>query len=62
MNQNAKILIEYFSTKGVTVVNNLNSVKNSDFTDQDWTTEHYAEEGRKTIAFSVAKALRKIWI
>ena len=30
------------------------------FMDQTWTTEHYAERGRKTIAKGVAAAM-KIW-
>ena len=59
MNENAKILETYFANRGVLVVNNLHAVEDEQFIDQDWTTEHYAEEGRKTIAQNVAEALRK---
>jgi len=60
MNQNARILESYFGRKGVKVVNNLNQVANDQFVDQNWTTEHYAEKGRKIIAKNVAEAL-KTW-
>ncbi|MBN1951725.1 MAG: hypothetical protein JW801_11015 [Bacteroidales bacterium] len=58
INTNAEILINYFHKKGIKVVNNLNSVDNEQFIDQNWTTEHYAEQGRKTIAENVAESLR----
>jgi len=60
MSQNAKILESYYLQRGVTVVNNLNEVEDKQFIDQHWTTEHYAEKGRKVIASNVAKAL-KTW-
>jgi hypothetical protein len=60
MNKNAEILTDYYVKKGVTVVNNLNDVEDEQFIDQDWTTEHYAEIGRKKIAKNVAEAL-KAW-
>jgi hypothetical protein len=60
MNENAKLLEEYYSKKGVVVVNNLNAVGDDEFIDQHWTTEHYAENGRKTIARELAESL-KIW-
>ncbi|MCO5258932.1 MAG: DUF4843 domain-containing protein [Crocinitomicaceae bacterium] len=59
MQENTKKLVEYYTKKGVTVVNNLDIVANDQFIDQDWTTEHYAEKGRKTIARNVAKSLKK---
>lgn len=59
MNQNTQNLIKYYENKGVTVVNNLNRVEDEQFIDQNWTTEHYAEKGRKTIARNVAEALKK---
>ncbi len=58
INKNAQILQDYFSRKGVVVVNNLNVVEDEQFIDQNWTTEHYAEKGRKEIARNVAKSLK----
>ncbi len=59
MNKNAQILEDYYTRKGVVVVNNLNFVEDNQFIDQNWTTEHYAEKGRKIIAQNVAKALKR---
>ena len=59
MNQNTEKLIKYYENKGVTVVNNLNKVDDNQFIDQSWTTEHYAEKGRKTVAKNVAEGLKK---
>lgn len=59
MNQNTKLLEQYYGSKGVLVVNNLHAVENEQFIDQHWTTEHYAEKGRKTIAKNVALALKQ---
>jgi hypothetical protein len=59
MKQNHDYLLErYGNLEGVTVVDNLNLVRDVNFIDQDWTTEHYYEEGRRIIAENVAKALR----
>jgi len=57
MNQNRELLKHYYGSKGVIVVDNLSSVEDQFFIDQTWTTEHYAEGGRKTIAKGVAAAL-----
>ena len=58
MNQNRELLLDYYRAKGVTVVDHLSSVEDAQFTDQTWTTEHYGEKGRKTIARQTAEALR----
>lgn len=58
MNQNAELLIQRYTEKGVQVVNNLNTVEDKEFIDQNWTSEHYAEKGRKQIAFNVAHTLK----
>lgn len=58
MNQNRELLKHYYGSKGVLVVDNLSSVEDQLFIDQNWTTEHYAERGRKTIAKGVAAALQ----
>ena len=60
INENTRILEDYYSRRGVLVVNNLNEVEDEQFIDRNWTTEHYAEKGRKVIAANVAQAL-KIW-
>lgn len=52
------LLDRYGHLDGVTVVDNLNLVRDVDFIDQDWTTEHYYEDGRRIIAGNVAKALK----
>lgn len=59
MQQNAKLLEEYYGAKGVLVVNNLNSVADENFIDKTWPTEHYDEVGRKRIAQNVAERLKK---
>jgi hypothetical protein len=43
------------------VVNNLDLVRDVNFIDQDWTTEHYYGEGRRIIAHQVAQALRQYY-
>jgi hypothetical protein len=57
MEQNGTLLTEYYSRKGVAVVDNLNVLESHCFIDQDWTTEHYTETGRKTIAKNIAEAI-----
>ncbi len=58
--RNAEILKKYYSNKGVLVVDNLHLVKDDQFIDRDFPTEHYAEQGRKAIAEQVSKSL-KCW-
>ena len=55
------LLHRYGSLDGVTVVNNLSLVRDVNFIDQDWTTEHYYEEGRRIIADHLALALRDFY-
>ena len=52
------LLNRYGNLEGVTVVDNFNLVRDVNFLDQDWTTEHYYEEGRRIIAGNVAAALK----
>lgn len=59
MDRNRIILKKYFENRGVTVVDNLYAVRDAQFIDQDWTTEHYAEKGRKTIAANVATSIKQ---
>lgn len=60
MTQNAKWLESRYSEKGFKVVNNLHILKASNFTDKDFPTEHYDEEGRKIIAKNIASSLKTI--
>ena len=46
---------------GVKVVNNLESVSDASYLDRNWTTEHYDEAGRKTIAKNVAGGLKDLY-
>jgi len=57
MKSNRELLKKYYTNKGVLVVDNLTLVKDEDYIDQDWTTEHYAERGRHIIAANVSKAI-----
>ena len=62
MQRNRDYLVErYGSLEGVTVVDNLNLVRDVNFIDQNWTTEHYYAEGRQAVAYSVAQALKLIY-
>ncbi|MFW5803873.1 MAG: hypothetical protein ACOCWG_01425 [bacterium] len=60
MNSNRDILVDRYTKMGAIVVDNLYDVPNEEFIDQDWTTEHYAQHGRKIIAKNVADSLKKI--
>jgi hypothetical protein len=51
------LLNRYGSKKGVTIVDNLELLNGLDFSDQNWTTEHYGYEGRLKIAKNLAKAM-----
>lgn len=57
--ENRKILVDYFEARGVVVVDNMYAVPDEQFTDRTWTTEHYGEQGRKIIARNVASALKQ---
>jgi hypothetical protein len=62
MLQNRDLLLKRYSQKGVIVVDNLELVDGKDFVDQKWTTEHYNERGRRTVAKNLAEGLRKIYL
>ncbi|MBN1953058.1 MAG: hypothetical protein JW801_17770 [Bacteroidales bacterium] len=61
MDENRKMLVRYITNKGVIVVDNFKAVENREFIDQNWTTEHYAQKGRRTIARNVAGSLKKYY-
>ena len=62
MKRNRDYLVKrYGSLEHVTVVDNLNLVRDINFIDQNWTTEHYYAEGRHLVANRVALALRELY-
>ncbi len=61
MRQNRDLLVNYYTRKGVVVVDNLEAVHDVDYIDQNWTTEHYMEHGRIAIAKNVANALKAFY-
>ena len=62
MKQNRDYLLKrYGSLEHVTVVDNLNLVRDVNFIDQNWTTEHYYAEGRHIVAQRIALALKELY-
>lgn len=61
MDENRNLLIDYYNRKNVMVVDNLFGVENEQFIDQNWTTEHYAQKGRRFIARNVADSLKTFY-
>lgn len=59
--QNRDLLVSRYSNENVTVVDNLSLINNDEFIDQNWTTEHYSESGRRLIAKNVANALKRFY-
>jgi hypothetical protein len=59
--QNRDLLVKRYNKAGVMVVDNLDLVPDAEYIDRNWTTEHYAEQGRKIIARNVAKSLAKLY-
>jgi hypothetical protein len=59
--QNRDLLITRYQNKGAIVVDNLECVPDSEYIDRNWTTEHYAEKGRRIIAKNLADSLRKFY-
>ena len=57
LGQNAQYIVNRYEPQGVIVVNNLKEVRDSDFRDRDFPTEHYKQTGRQTIAKNVANTL-----
>ena len=59
--QNRDLLVKRYNRNNVLVVDNLESIHSDEFIDQNWTTEHYSEKGRKIIAKNVAECLKKYY-
>jgi hypothetical protein len=58
MQENKQLLIERYTRKGVIVVNSFELVNGKDFIDQNWTTEHYNQNGRWILAKNVLKQIK----
>jgi hypothetical protein len=58
MRQNRDYLVSRYHRGKCRVVDNLEEVAGVDFIDQSWTTEHYNQRGRMTIAKNLADTLR----
>ena len=50
----------HYPAKNVWVIDNLQKVNHSDFTDRDFPTEHYNQNGRTTIAKSIAQQINEM--
>ena len=62
MKRNRDYLLNRYGTiDGVTVVDNLSLVRDVNFIDQDWTTEHYYEEGRRIVAHHLVQTLKEFY-
>lgn len=59
MRRNRDILVDYYARKGVVVVDHLEVVRDSQFRDRDFPTEHYDEAGRKLLARRIAEAITR---
>lgn len=57
MEENRDLLINYYTRRGVIVVDNLEQIPSDYFIDQNWTTEHYSDAGRKKIANNIANII-----
>lgn len=55
--QNANWLEKRYSDKGVTIINNVDLLPETQFSDKDFPTEHYLEEGRRKIAQSISEKI-----
>ena len=59
LEQNVQYIKDRYEPQGVIVVNNLRAVRDCDFSDRDFPTEHYSQTGRLSIAKNVADVLRR---
>ena len=58
MHENKQLLIDRYTRKGAIVVNSFELVNGKDFIDQNWTTEHYNQNGRWILAKNVLKQIK----
>jgi len=57
MKQNAQYIIHRYQPQNVTVVNNQYMVRDRDFFEREFPTEHYNQHGRQIVAEAVADAI-----
>jgi hypothetical protein len=57
--QNRDFIVKRYRSSNVHVLDHLESVKGSDFIDQNWTTEHYNQTGRINISKKTSQYLLK---
>jgi hypothetical protein len=60
MRKNRDLLLKRYHKNGIIVVDNLEKVPDEEYIDRNWTTEHYAENGRRIIAKNVAVSMKSI--
>ncbi len=61
MMSNAELLTKRYESQGAIVVNNLELVDSSHFSDKKWPTEHYDEYGRKMVARQIALSMKNLY-
>ena len=61
MENNRSILQDYYTKKGVVFSDNIALIEDNEFIDQHWTSEHYAEKGRRALAGKLANTLKSIY-
>ena len=57
MEKNRSFLVNYFTEKGVVMVDNFYQIPDSCFVDRSWPTEHYNYQGKKIVAENIKKAI-----
>ena len=60
MKQNNQYIINRYQSQGVTVVDNYNAIRDEEFFERDFPTEHYTQTGRLTTARNIAGAISKL--
>ena len=57
MEKNRSLLVNYYTSKGVIVVDNFYQIPDSCFVGRNWPTEHYNYQGKKIVAESIKNAI-----
>ncbi len=58
MKQNAQYIIHRYEPQGVLVVNNQNMVRDRDFFEREFPTEHYNQHGRHIVAENIVETMK----
>jgi len=59
MEKNRSLLVNYYTSRGVIVVDNFYEIPDSCFVDRSWPTEHYNYQGKRIVAENIKKAIEK---